>query len=39
MARVLGKDKSAESVASLFAEVRRCLESAATVRGLREETR
>ena len=38
MARLLGRDKSAESVASLFAAVRHCLETAATVRGLREET-
>ena len=38
LARLLGKDQSAESLASLFAEVRQCLESAATVRGLREET-
>ena len=38
MARILGKDKSGESLASLFAAVRQCLESAATVRGLREET-
>lgn len=37
MARLLGKDKSAESLASLFAAVRRCLESAPTVRELREE--
>jgi hypothetical protein len=38
MARLLGKDKSAESLASLFAAVRRCLETDATIRGLREET-
>jgi hypothetical protein len=38
MARLLGKDKRAESLASLFAAVRHCLKSAATVRGLREET-
>ena len=38
MARLLGKDRSAESLASLFAAVRRCLESAPTVRGLREES-
>lgn len=38
MARLLGKDKSAESLASLFAEVRQCLKSAATVRGLPQET-
>jgi hypothetical protein len=38
MTRLLGKDKSAESLASLFTAVRRCLESAPTVRGLREES-
>jgi hypothetical protein len=37
-ARMLGKDRSAESVASLFAAVRRCVESAPGVQGLREET-
>jgi hypothetical protein len=37
MARLLGKDKRAESLASLFATVRRCLESAPMVHGLREE--
>ncbi len=37
LARLLGKDRSAESVASLFAAVRRALESAPGVRGLREE--
>ena len=37
MARLLGKDKSAESLASLFAGVRRCLESTPIVRELREE--
>ena len=37
MARLMGMDKSAESLASLFAAVRRCLESAPSVRGLREE--
>jgi hypothetical protein len=37
MARLLGKDKSAESLTSLFAAVRRCLESEPRVRGLREE--
>ncbi len=37
VARILGKDKSAESVASLFAAVRLCLESEPTVRGLHEE--
>lgn len=36
MARLLGRDTSAESVASLFAAVRRCLESEPGVRGLRE---
>jgi hypothetical protein len=38
VARILRKDKSAESLASLFTTVRRCLESAPIVRGLREET-
>lgn len=38
MARLLGKDRSAESLASLFAAVRRCLESDSRIRGLREET-
>lgn len=37
MARLLGKDKSAESLAALFTALRRCLESAPIVRGLREE--
>jgi hypothetical protein len=37
MARLLGKDRSAESVAQLLAAVRRCLESTPTVRALREE--
>jgi hypothetical protein len=37
MARLLGKDKGAESLSPLFAAVRRCLESAPLVRGLREE--
>jgi hypothetical protein len=37
MAGLFGKDKSAESVAQLFAAVRRCLESTPTVRALREE--
>jgi hypothetical protein len=37
MARLLGKDMSDESLASLFAAVRRCLESAPVVRELREE--
>ena len=36
MGRLLGKDKSTESLASLFAAVRRFLESAPSVRGLRE---
>jgi hypothetical protein len=36
-ARLFGRDRSAESLASLFAAVRRCLESAPTIRGLREE--
>ena len=36
IARLIGKDKSAESLASLFVAVRRCLEAASTVRGLRE---
>lgn len=38
MARLLGRDKRAESVVSLFAAVRHCLETAPSVRGLREET-
>jgi len=37
MARLLGKDKSAESLSSLFAAVKNCLESTPLVRGLREE--
>jgi hypothetical protein len=37
MARVLGRDKSAESVASLFTAVRRCIESVPDVRNLSEE--
>ncbi len=36
-ARLLGRDKSAESLASLFTAVRRCLESHPNVRGLRED--
>jgi hypothetical protein len=36
LARLLGMDKSAEAVSSLFAAVRRCLETAPAVRGLRE---
>jgi hypothetical protein len=37
MARLLGKDRSAETLSTLFAALRRCLESAPIVRGLREE--
>lgn len=37
MARFLGKDKGAESLAALYAAVRRCLESEPSVRGLHEE--
>jgi hypothetical protein len=37
VARLLGKDRSAGSVESLFATIRHCLESAAAVRVLREE--
>lgn len=37
IARLLRKDKSEASLASLFAAVRRCLESTPIVRGLREE--
>ncbi len=37
MARLLGKDKSAESLATLYAAVRRCLESAQEIRSVREE--
>jgi hypothetical protein len=37
VARLLGKDRRAESLASLFAAVRHCLETASTVHGLREE--
>jgi hypothetical protein len=37
IARLLGKDTSAESLASLFAALLRCLESDPRVRGLREE--
>jgi hypothetical protein len=36
MARVLGKDTSAESLASLFAALKHCLESAPIIHGLRE---
>lgn len=38
MARVLGKDRSAESLAILFTALRRCLESAPIIHHLREET-
>jgi hypothetical protein len=37
IARLRGQDRSAEAVAAVFAAVRRCLESAPNVRGLREE--
>ena len=37
LARLRGKDRSAESVALLFAALRRCIESAPDVRGLMEE--
>ena len=37
VARLLGKDRSAESVASLFDAVVRCLKSEPRVHGLREE--
>ena len=37
IARVLGKDKSADALASLFAAVRRIVGSASTIHGLREE--
>jgi len=36
MARFLGSDKSAESLAHLFSAVRRCLESTPNIRALRE---
>jgi hypothetical protein len=36
-ARLLGRDKSAASLASLFTAVRKCLELHPNVRGLREE--
>ena len=36
-ARLMGKDKRAETLESLFAAVRQCLESNPSVRGLREE--
>jgi len=37
LARLLGKDKRAEALASLFAAIRRCLQSAPGVGALREE--
>jgi len=37
MSRLLGKDERAESVASLFSAVRRCLDSSPEVFGLREQ--
>jgi hypothetical protein len=37
LARIMGKDKSAESVALLFTALRRILESAPSVRHLRDE--
>jgi hypothetical protein len=37
MSRLLGKDERAQSVASLFSAVRRCLESSPNVFGLREQ--
>ena len=37
MARLLGKDKRAESLAALYAALRRCLESAPIILNLREE--
>ncbi|HKY19814.1 MAG TPA: hypothetical protein VJM31_01230 [Vicinamibacterales bacterium] len=37
MARLLGKDKSSESLAILFTALRRCLESAPSIHHLREE--
>jgi hypothetical protein len=37
MARLLGRDKSAESLAKLYAAVRHCIESAPGVRSVREE--
>jgi hypothetical protein len=37
MARLLGKDKRAESLAALYAALRRSLESAPTILNLREE--
>jgi hypothetical protein len=38
IARLLGRDRSAASLSEVFAAVRRCLESAPSVRGLREES-
>jgi hypothetical protein len=38
IARLLGRDRSAALLAEVFAAVRRCLESAPSVRGLREES-
>lgn len=37
IARLRDKDRSAESLATLFTVVRRCIESAPSIRGLREE--
>lgn len=37
MSRLLDKDERAQSVASLFSAVRRCLESSPKVSGLREQ--
>lgn len=37
MARLLGKDKRAEAVATLFTAVRRCLESTPTISNIRED--
>jgi hypothetical protein len=37
IARLLGKDKRAESLAALYAALRRCLESTPTILNLREE--
>ncbi len=38
MARLFGKDKSAEALSSLFATVKQSLEAAPAVRGLQEES-
>lgn len=38
IARLLGRDRSGASLAEVFAAIRRCLESAPSVRGLREES-